>query len=102
MICMIFFPSLGEPFAMASSPLSVCSSLSSADSERLQRLERRVMGSAQKQLEKELMEELRYRDYEEKLRVRAINIFPFSPSSSSFFVTWKSGFVACAEWFWSG
>lgn len=56
--------------AMASSPMSVCSSLSSADSERIHRLERRVMQAAQKQVEKEVLEELRHRDYEEKLRAR--------------------------------
>eukprot|EP00438_Fugacium_kawagutii_P000899 Skav225785 [mRNA] locus=scaffold2147:50350:55978:+ [translate_table: standard] len=56
------------------SPSSLCSgspgasSLSSEDAERIQKLERRILGVAQFQVERDLLEEFRYRDYEQKLQ----------------------------------
>lgn len=47
--------------------------MSSADAERLQRLQRRILGMTHFQAEQQVFEEFRYRDYEQKLQAEKQN-----------------------------
>eukprot|EP00435_Cladocopium_sp_Y103_P010576 s2552_g2.t1 len=67
-------PASGHGIPPMKSPSSLCSgspgasSLSSEDAERIQKMERRILGAAHFQVERDVLEEFRYRDYEQKLQ----------------------------------
>lgn len=57
-----------SPSSLCSGSPGAFSSLSSEDAERIQKLERRILGAAHFQVERDVLEEFRYRDYEQKLQ----------------------------------